>query len=390
MSCPQSARREQTAGAGRGPTDSFSDEHPPPNVVTDGQLRDYFARTHRGLEDVAADEIRAALTGKITRVGHRYVEFRTSAAPSVVATLRSVDDAFLLIGVLAARESTPDPLARVRSSVSTGPWKSAMAALNPGRETSQGARFTVVATSLGKAPFNGGELEQAVAGGIRDATHWLPLDDPNRREIPGGINVRVVREGPRVCWGVRLAERPLYRRSYKRENAPGSLPPPVAFALVLLSEAGPKSTILDPMCGVGTIPIEAAHLHPAQTIGFDRSPAAVTMARNNSVLAQADCEFLVADAFQPPFSNQSVDRVVCNVPWGSSTSLRGADANSTHPWRRLVEGYARTLATDGRIVVLTEAPQEFADSLIACGFRIRERRELSIYGRRPTVLVARR
>lgn len=358
--------------------------------MTDFQLRDYFARTHRGLEDVSAGEIRAALAGQITRVGHRYVEFRTSAAPSAVATLRSVDDVFLLIGVLAANESAPEPLTRIRSSVSGSPWKSAVATLIPSRAVSQGARFTVVATSLGKAPFKGGDLEQAVARGIRDATHWLPLDDPNRREIPGGINVRVVREGPRVSWGIRLADRPLYRRPYKRENAPGSLPPPVAFALVLLSEAGPMSRILDPMCGVGTIPIEADHLHPAETIGSDREPAVVTMARKNAVLAQADCEFLVGDAFRPPFSDQSVDRIVCNVPWGSSTFLRGIGGQSTHSWRQLTEGFARTLATDGRIVVLTEAPKELSDGLIACGFRIRERRELSIYGRHPTVLAARR
>jgi putative N6-adenine-specific DNA methylase len=58
----------------------------------------------------------------------------------------------------------------------------------------------------------------------------------------------------------------LHRRGYRQEQSRAPLRESVAAALILASEWDPATTFLDPMCGSGTLPIEAA------LIALDRAP----------------------------------------------------------------------------------------------------------------------
>ena len=158
------------------------------------------------------------------------------------------------------------------------------------------------------------DLEEAMADGIEDATRWRRLENPVRRELPGGINIRVILEGTGIVWGLRVANRPVHRWAYKREHGPGSRTPPVAFALALLGGVDPTTAVLDPKCGIGTIPIEAARLHSAQVIGSDHDPNLIHMARVNVGGVEVAGDLQVADAFASPIAPASVDRIACDVP----------------------------------------------------------------------------
>lgn len=109
---------------------------------------------------------------------------------------------------------------------------------------------------------------------------------------------------------------------------------------------------MDPTCGVGTIPIEAALLERrADIAGFDLEPAAVAAARANAARAGTDVRLTVADAACLWFEDRCVDRVVVNPPWGDAVALRRVAAATGALWAEA----ARVLAPGGRLVALLPA-----------------------------------
>ena len=89
-----------------------------------------------------------------------------------------------------------------------------------------------------------------------------------------------------VC-GVRLTDRTMRHRTYKQEHIAASLRPTVAAAMVRLAGIGPGMTILDPMCGAGTILAETIEVansrrgEPVRVIGGDLDANAVFVASQN-------------------------------------------------------------------------------------------------------------
>ena len=63
----------------------------------------------------------------------------------------------------------------------------------------------------------------------------------------------------------------LHRRGYRTYNAKAPLRETVAAALVLLSHWSPERELYDPMCGSGTILLEAASIGLRKAAGLDRS-----------------------------------------------------------------------------------------------------------------------
>jgi putative N6-adenine-specific DNA methylase len=57
---------------------------------------------------------------------------------------------------------------------------------------------------------------------------------------------------------LRLSDKTMRHRAYKVEHQPASLRPTMAAAMVRLAGAAPGDVVLDPMCGSGTILMEAA------------------------------------------------------------------------------------------------------------------------------------
>jgi 23S rRNA G2445 N2-methylase RlmL len=75
----------------------------------------------------------------------------------------------------------------------------------------------------------------------------------------------------------------------------------------------------------------------------------------------------------------AIDRIISNLPWGRQVST---DAPLPTFYRRAMAEMRRTLVDDGRLVVLTGAP----DLARLPGLRCVQRREISLHGQRPTIL----
>ncbi len=147
----------------------------------------------------------------------------------------------------------------------------------------------------------------------------------------------------------------LHKRGYRAMGVTAPLRETLAAAMVLLSRYRGKGPFVDPFCGSGTIPIEAAMIAKNRAPGLDRAfaaqkwavvpqsawlaaaeeamdkeyhgaydisasdldPGAVELARQNAALAEVDdlIRFQVADARS--FSSQSeAGRIVTNPPYG--------------------------------------------------------------------------
>jgi tRNA (guanine6-N2)-methyltransferase len=182
--------------------------------------------------------------------------------------------------------------------------------------------------------------------------------------------------------GVRLGERPLHRRSYKRVHVPGSLKPPVAAALLSLVEIAPGLRVLDPCCGAGTTLIEAA-MYGALAQGGDSDPEAVAAARANAYAAGLAVEVRRWDARALPILDASVDRIVSNLPWGRQA---GVDASLSSFYRRVCAQMCRALAPGGQIALLTDTPGLISFDGLECSRCI----EISLFGQTPTITIWKR
>jgi|Deesub1362B_J571_1020462.scaffolds.fasta_scaffold00003_269 tRNA (guanine6-N2)-methyltransferase len=96
------------------------------------------------------------------------------------------------------------------------------------------------------------------------------------REIGGVIHSQLMSRGVRVCLddpeieivlriinnryliGINTSGESLHKRGYRVYNHPASLNPVIAAGMIYLIGWDRKTILIDPMCGVGTIPIEAA------------------------------------------------------------------------------------------------------------------------------------
>ncbi|WP_181785572.1 methyltransferase domain-containing protein [Streptomyces phytophilus] len=329
----------------------------------------FVARCARGLEPQLATEILQRELGSITAIGHRTVHFRAwRPYDTGVTGLRTADDVFLLgakgrdiggrrpsLPELAdlVRKAAPERLLHHRTTLvpqATGDV--------PGVEVS--------ASFLGRRNFNRYDAEDAVGNELA-----AQLKVPYHPRRTGGAPPpdyapwRLTLDGTRATLLLRITPRPLHRRPYKQSTVPGSLHPPLAAAMTRLADIGPGHTVLDPCCGAGTLLIEAALAHPeaARYQGYDIDPTALAAARANRTTASlARIRLHRADAGRIPLPDATVDRIVCNPPWGTQVEPKARLAKTpTACWQEL----SRLLTPQGIAVLLLPTPTPLSPAIEA-------------------------
>ncbi len=338
-------------------------------------LRKVFALTTRGLESVSAGEI-AALPGvTVERVAYRRVTAVCAIGLSPLLQLRTVDDVFLDVAVWPGVGRPRSALAVLGASSAHLDLREAVAACAQVRPVGSSPVFSVTANFVGKRNYSTEEIKRACAEGITVGHGWPYTPD----DASADLNVRVFIEHDTAFVGLRLGKRPLHRRAYKQCHLPGSLKPPVAAALLALLKAEPGMRVLDPCCGAGTIPIEAA-LCGAAAWGGDRDSVAAGAARANARAAGVGARILSWDARALPVAGASVDRIVSNLPWGRAVRVDAALASF---YGRVCAEMRRVIAPGGQIGLLTSTPHlvDFRD--LKCDGQI----EISLFGQTPTIMI---
>jgi len=327
----------------------------------------FVARCARGLEPQLATEILQRELGSITAIGHRSVHFRARRPYDTGVTgLRTADDVFLLgargrdvgrtkagLPELAAlvREADPEELLHHRTALAT---------------TGKAPGVEVSASFLGRRSFNRYDAEDAVGDALA-ARLKVPYH-PRRTQgapPPDYAPWRLTLDGTRATLLLRVTPRPLHRRPYKQSTVPGSLHPPLAAAMTRLADIGPGHTVLDPCCGAGTLLIEAALAHPeaARYQGYDIDPTALEAARANRTTASLDrIRIHRADAGRVPLPDTTVDRIVCNPPWGTQVAAKARLAKAPTAWWQEL---TRLLTPTGTAVLLLPTPTPLSPAIEA-------------------------
>ncbi len=172
----------------------------------------------------------------------------------------------------------------------------------------------------------------------------VSLDHPDEefRLIVSGSRAYLGRVLVRIDRGAYLFRDPLRRPFFH----PGVMLPRFARAMVNLSLVQEGDLLIDPFCGTGGILLEA-HQVGAEISGGDADFRMVAGARQN--LSHAD--LVVADATRMPYSDQTVDAVVSDLPYGQSVGIRAASLDALY--RGALEEIHRILRPDRRAVVIS-------------------------------------
>jgi tRNA (guanine6-N2)-methyltransferase len=336
-----------------------------------------IARCVHGLEWVAAEEIARAVPGAHhIDLSRRAVTFSLPAPHPALLALRTPDDVFLRVGSVDGVGTTKDALPALAGRLAGLAWAGALTAVQRLRGYPEAPRFDVVASLEGRRTYNRFAVENAAGAALAPlvgGTHLVRTGAGATGES-GDLTVRIFVHGSTAVAALRLGARPLHRREYKWDTGPGTLHPPVAAALVRLADPRAAEVVLDPFCGDGTIPIEAALAYPKATVrGSDLDPDRLANARSNARRAGAAVTLTLADAARPepdaaqPDAGRAepVDVVATNPPWSIAVDATGGLAGSlARFWARLPD----LVAPDGRVALITDAALDAPAELRRLGF----------------------
>lgn len=336
-------------------------------------MTNIFAITTRGLEQISAAEMARLAGVQVEQVSYRRISAAAGEDLAGLLALRTVDDVFLDLGKWQEIVPQRSALGQMKELSRQLPLSSALELAGPLLRVGGQPSFSVTANFVGKRNYNADEIKKVVADGVASRFRW-----EYGNEDLSAVNLRVFIEHDTAYVGLRLSVAPMHSRRYKQAHITGSLKPSVAAAMLNIAGLLPGQSLLDPLCGAGTIPIEAA-LSGAMAWGGDSSLEALTAANTNAQAAGLALRFEFWDARQLPLADGSVDRVVTNPPWGRQVVV---DEQIAALYAKVCAELERVLGLGGRLVLLTSLPQlvQF-ERLQMVG-----QTEISLFGQTPMIM----
>ena len=316
----------------------------------------YYVTVVSGLEEVAWGELQETLQEpRLVRTERGRVFFDSPSAPQDLLSLRSVENAHAYVGEFGGITADAESLEHIRRQVAQLPLDDQVAMYESVVGPKPHPSFRVTARRTGTHDFNSVHVAAAAGAGVIDRCGWCV-------DLSGhDLEVRVDVRQDTCLVGLRLSDEALSRRS-RVEHAPASLKSTVAHCMIRLVGFRPEDVFLDPMCGAGTILVERGALgFPRLLVGGDRDERAVAKAAVNLQDAVAEASgaarsahLLGWDARYIPLARGSVDRIVCNLPWGRRA---GSHLVNVHLYPGFVREVGRLLAEGGKAALLTAEKQ---------------------------------
>lgn len=229
--------------------------------MTDQPRYDLFAICQPGLEQIVADELRALGIAN-PRPIYGGVEFNGFLTHVYRVNLWSRTTERVLLRV---REFRADSFRELHHKAARTHWEEF---LTPGCEVS------IRATCRKSILMHTGGVAERIVNGISDRlgkpSKLITADEENKSARPNFIIVRVVDD--RCLISLDTSGALLHFRGYRQATAKAPLRETLAAAMLLSSGWTPDRSLLDPFCGSGTIPIEAAllarHIAPGRRRTF--------------------------------------------------------------------------------------------------------------------------
>lgn len=344
----------------------------------------YIARTTAGLEEITWLDISDQIEAEQSFLGHRQIHFYYGGHPKRLLYLRSLDDIYIYLSTLQQIDHTRASLAKIRRQIAQLNFDEALRPIQRVRPLAKSPLFHVTASYLGKRNYSRYDIRDAVRAGLAQNYSWTFTEEAGQ----AAIDVRVLVEATKAVVGIRLGASPLHRRSYKVCNLPGSLKPSVAYCLGLLATIQPGDTVVDPMCGAGTIGLEVAHtLDEGLVMNSDLSEEAIRCGQRNWAKSDTHLEpqFYLADAANLPVPANFSGKIITNLPWGRQVEV---NRELDRLYRLTLKEIHRVLRSGGRAVLLTDQAELLAKARESlAGIRLVFAKQISLYGAYPTIHV---
>ena len=154
----------------------------------------------------------------------------------------------------------------------------------------------------------------------QDMKRWLTREMTRLRvklddDAPAALYTFCIDEAYYVCLPRNTSSEASFRRHRRAERA-GSLPPTIAAAMAFLAKPSSEDTLLDPVCGTGTLLSEAyAYCPGMKLIGIDSDTAALRAACRNLSHAPT-CDLILGDATATKLQAESITLFLANLPFG--------------------------------------------------------------------------
>jgi len=336
----------------------------------------YLVIAPRNLEDIAARELKERNIKIISRQ-YRKILIEHNGKPTELKELRAPDDVLVSLKEFKDIGHYTGKISLMYDQISSIDMAKAIAACRQARELPKEPTFAVTASITGNRRMTQEYLKKAVAKALSNKGMTF------KKEGKPDIDFNIIIEGDSVHCGIRLFKDPLHKREYKKHSLPASLKPNIAYAMLSLAETTRKDKVLDPFCGVGTIPIEAAYIG-ATARGIDINPEAIKNAQKNAKRANKPALFKRGDATATGLESESIDKIVTNMPFGKQAKL---EQKRTF-FNRLLREMSRILKPRGKAVLLTTSYQQMRESIKETReFSIAQVRSISLYGLTPTILI---
>lgn len=372
-----------------------------------------FATTIMGLEDVAAQEC-GEIIGAEAKPDVGKIFFEASEEDIVRLNLasRTLHRVFILLSKSNA-ETIEDVYRAAREIDYTRFMDADQSFAVKGERHSKDKPFT----SLDMAAAVG----RAVIESFREKTGIrirVNLDNPD-------IQLYSLLRDSELLIGLDTTGKSLHRRFYRVFHHRAALQPSIAAAMLRLSGWRREEPLLDPMCGGGTIPIEAAlmalRIPPGvrrlrdlalnklkivdqdlirdvaeeleaevdlefrpRIVGSDASPKSIRGAIANAEAAGVldRVELVVGDVLKlGEWLEERPSHVIMNPPYGIRMGVRKIEE-----FYRRVCASIRDAAPDARLTVIVSKPVVFGRALEEAGYAVESRRQI-MYGRLSAFII---
>jgi len=209
----------------------------------------FFATTAKGMEELLAAELRGFGAAAVA-VGRAGVSFRGPLETAYQACLWSRVANRVLLPLASFPAPTPEALYR---GIRTIRWSEHLA---PGRTLA--VDFATSRSAITHSHFGALKTKDAIVDQLRDQTGTRPSVSVERPDV----RVNVYLHDDRATVSIDLSGESQHRRGYRERRGVAPLKENLAAAVLLLA-GWPKlaragAPLIDPMCGSGTLPIEAA------------------------------------------------------------------------------------------------------------------------------------
>lgn len=339
-----------------------------------------------GLETIAREELsqRFAETGhlKILERKPQRILFEYTGNPRELLSLRTAENLFLILKRVPKMTRSRSSLAALSSSLARFNFKEMFECCRQvGIKVRKRTPFRVTSRLSGKRNFRRLDLQRVIERVLLERGWYLASSK-------SALDVWAEVHGDDGYISIKLSPNDMAQRPYKQVHIPASLKPTLAYSMVRLSRPHPEDVFLDAMCGAGTILLERAFMGRYRyLIGGDISTDALDATVVNFGRQHQPRQFFHWDARTLPLRANTVDKIVCNLPFGETI---GNVSQLTNLYRHCLREYERVLRPRGRMVLLTSQHMLLEDELKQRrSLRVTQRLTVDVRGMRAQMSVVR-